>query len=232
MTDYRTAAVSAVLTKEIRSLLVVPSHENATRCVELMDRLRDHDEFAFECLRQDDDPRLKAVATFVAGIPKRSERQLPASPPRSVEPEPPRPRPVQAPQGAYLADFGHHAAREEAGGRFAAVNTFVSPGEIPQYPRQPANSPWAPDLVGNEPALGYEINAMPGQEPMKASPTTDELLKEIARLRAALAETQSGVSAPVRSAVADAASAGGEQVEASGPLSADFLSAQKEEPHG
>jgi hypothetical protein len=197
MTDYRTAAVSAVLTKEIRSLLVVPSHENATRCVELMDRLREHDEFAFECLRQDDDPKLKAMATFVAGIPKRADRQVPASPPRSVEPEPPPAQRAPPPtQRSTYADHADFYAMEDRGGRFAKMNEFITPGEVPQYPRQPANSPWASDLVGNEPALGYEINAMIGQESMKAAPTTDELLKEIARLREALERAQSGDAAP------------------------------------
>ena len=94
MTDYRAAAISSVLVKEMRALLGAPSHDNATRCVELMDRLREHDEPAFnECLRQEDDLKLKAMATFVAEIPKRADRQLPASLPRSVEPEPP-PKPT------------------------------------------------------------------------------------------------------------------------------------------
>jgi hypothetical protein len=237
MTDnYRAAAVSAVLTKEICSLLVVSSHENATRCVELMDRLREHDEFAFECLRQDDDPKLKAMATFVAGIPRRADRQVPSSMPRSVEPEP---LPVRSPvQHNRLtpwtyADRAEFEATQDRGGRFAKMNEFIAPGEVPQYPRQPSTSPWFRDPVPPEPSTGYCIDALPGQEPKVSEPTREELIQEIARLRAALAETQSGVSAPVRSAVADAASAGGEQVEASGPLSADFSSsAQKEEPHG
>ena len=232
MTDYRTPAVSAVLVKEMRALLVVPSHDNATRCVELMDRLRENDEPAFEqCLRKDDDPKLKAVANFVAGIPRRADRQVPASPPRSVEPEPP---PVQrAPPPTQRSTYADHAdfyATEDRGGRFARMNEFIAPGEIPQYPRQPANSPWAPDLVGNEPALGYEINAMPGQEPKvsEPGPTKEELIQEIARLRAALAETQSGAAAPVIPAVADAASTGGEQVELPDPLSADFSSSAQQ----
>ena len=232
MIDYKAAYAIA---EQIKAYRATPG--NAPQILELLNRLAgefDNDAKTTEFLAREG---LKDMADtffrFRESIKwKEYTQQRPPARRSSEVVEPPKPRPHVRPQGAYLADFGHHAAREEAGGRFAAVNTFVSPGEIPQYPRQPANSPWAPDLVGNEPALGYEINAMPGQEPMKASPTTDELLKEIARLRAALAETQSGVSAPVRSAVADAASAGGEQVEASGPLSADFLSAQKEEPHG
>jgi len=111
--------------------------------------------------------------------------------------EPPKPRPVQAPQGAYRVDFDQHAARETAGGRFGAVNTFVAQGEIVRYPRQPANSPWASDPVPPEPPTGYDINAIPGQEPMKAAPTIDELLKEITRLREALEEARSG-GAPVQ----------------------------------
>jgi hypothetical protein len=234
MTDYRTAAVSAVLVKEMRALIVSPSHDNATRCVELMDRLREHDEATFNGLRQDDDPKLKAMATFVAGIPKRADRQSPASPPRSVEPESP---PVQrAPPPTQRSTYADHAdfyATEDRGGRFARMNEFITQGEIVRYPRQPANSPWASDPVGNEPTLGYEINAVPGQEPKISEPTKDELIQEIARLRAALAETQSGMAAPVRSAVADATSTGGEHVGPLGPPSAAFSSsAQKEEPHG
>jgi hypothetical protein len=169
-----------------------------------MDRLREHDDAAFnECLRQDDDPKLNAMATFVAGIPKRADRQLPASMARSVQPEPPPVRPsVQLERSTpwTYADRAEFEATQDRGGRFARMNEFIKPGEIPQYPRQPANSPWAPDLVGNEPALGYEINAMPSQEPAKAAPTTDELLKEIARLRAALEAAQSG-GAPVSPSV-------------------------------
>jgi hypothetical protein len=229
MTDYRAAAITAVLLKEMRALLVAPSHDNATRCNELMDRLREHDEAAFdECLRQDDDVKLKAVATFVAGIPKRAERQVPASMPRSVEPEPPKPRPVR-PQGAYLADFGQHAAREEAGGRFAAVNTFVAPGEIPQYPRQPSTSPWHHDPVPDEPPTGYDLNALAGQEPKTSEPTKDELIKEIARLRAALEAAQSG-GAPGVYTVEPTLEEGEPLLASAAP--SHNSSAQKEEPNG
>ena len=228
MTDYRAAAISSVLVKEMRALLGAPSHDNATRCVELMDRLREHYDAAFnECLRQDDDPKLKAVATFVAGIPKRADRQVSASRPRSEEViEPPKPRPVQAPQGAYRVDFDHHAARETAGGRFGAVNEFVAQGAIVRYPRQPANSPWASDLVGNEPALGYDINAVPSQEPMKAAPTTDELLKEIARLREALEEARSG-GAPETPAVEPTLESG-ESCPLGSPLSSPYVTGNEQ----
>jgi hypothetical protein len=233
MSEYRTAAVSAVLVKEMRALLVAPSQENATRCVELMDRLREHDEFAFECLRQDDDVKLKAMATFVAGIPKRADRQVPASPPRSVEPEPP---PVQrAPPPTQRSTYADHAdfyATEDPGGRFAKMNEFIAPGEVPQYPRQPSTSPWFRDPVPDEPPTGYDINAIPGQELKVSQPTRDELIKEIARLRQALAETQSGAVAPAvnsSAVVADAAPTGGERVEVPDPPSADFSSTQQKE---
>jgi hypothetical protein len=199
MTDYRTPAVSAVLVKEMRALLVVPSHDNATRCVELMDRLRENDEPAFEqCLRKDDDPKLKAVANFVAGIPRRADRQVPASPPRSVEPEPPPVRRAPPPtQRSTYADHADFYATEDRRGRFAHINEFIAPGEVPQVPRLPENSPHASDPCGPLPPLGYAIDAMPGQE-VKVSepgPTKDELLKEIARLKAALEATQSGDAA-------------------------------------
>jgi hypothetical protein len=202
MTDYyRAAAVSAVLVKEMRTLLGAPSHDNATRCVELMDRLREHDEPAFnECLRQEDDLKLKAMATFVAEIPKRADRQLPASLPRSVEPEPPpkpTPRVETRRATSTLADHAEFYATEDRGGRFAHINEFISQGEVVRYPRLPENSPHARDPVPPEPPLGYAIDAMPGQE-VKVSepgPTNDELLKEIARLKAALEATQSGDAA-------------------------------------
>jgi hypothetical protein len=222
MTDYRTAAVTTVLVKEVRSLLVDPSHDNATRCVELMDRLREHDDAAFnECLRQEDDPKLKAMATFVAGIPKRAER-LHASLTRSSKPVEPEPPPVQrAPPPTQRSTYADHAdfyATEDRGGRYARMNEFIAPGEIPQYPRQPSTSPWFRDPVPDEPPTGYDINLMPGQEPKvsEPGPTRDELIQEIARLRQALEETQSGAAAPVRSAVADATPTGGEQVEVLG----------------
>jgi hypothetical protein len=237
MTDYRAAAVSAVLVKEMRALLIAPSHDNATRCVELMDRLREHDETAFnECLHGDD-VKLKAMATFVAGMPRRADRLRASLVPsgKPVEPESP---PVQrAPPPTQRSTYADHAdfyATEDRGGRFARMNEFIAPGEIPQYPRQPSTSPWFHDPVPPEPSTGYDINALPGQEPKvsEPGPTREELIQEIARLRAALEEAQSGVAAPVIPAVADAASTGGEQVGPLGPPSADFSSAQKEEPHG
>jgi hypothetical protein len=116
----------------------------------------------------------------------------PASPPRSVEPEPPRrPRPVQPPQGAYRVDFDQHAAREDAGGRFAAANTFVAQGEIVRYPRQPANSPWHHDPVGDEPTINFEATtrvlgneqpAAPVTAPVERAPREDDWLGDIDRL--------------------------------------------------
>ena len=49
----------------------------------------------------------------------------------------------------------------ESGGRFADKVSLVV-GETPavQYPRLPAGSPWAGDLVGDEPALGFSVDAM------------------------------------------------------------------------
>jgi len=66
------------------------------------------------------------------------------------------------------------------GGRFAKVRTTVITGTdpIPRYPQMPAGSPWARDLVGQEPPidrsedglrLGYRID---GDEP---EPTPDDV---------------------------------------------------------
>jgi hypothetical protein len=53
----------------------------------------------------------------------------------------------------------------DAGGRFAQVGaqTVVGADPIPQYP--PASSPWqGPDLVGQEPPLGYSVNDLTPHE--------------------------------------------------------------------
>jgi hypothetical protein len=99
------------------------------------------------------------------------------------------------PKGATLADFADNVARENAGGRFGAVNTFIAQGEIPQYPRLPEGNPWASNPVPPEPPLGYAIDAMPGQV-AEPGPTKDQLIEEIRRLRAMLEAARSGDAAP------------------------------------
>jgi hypothetical protein len=48
----------------------------------------------------------------------------------------------------------------EVGGRWAKPTQVVGTG-APEYPRLPENSPWAQDdLLGPEPTLGYDINAV------------------------------------------------------------------------
>lgn len=49
----------------------------------------------------------------------------------------------------------------ESGGRFADKVSLVV-GETPavQYSKLPSSSPWAGDLVGLEPPLGFSVNAM------------------------------------------------------------------------
>jgi hypothetical protein len=101
-------------------------------------------------------------------------------------------------RGATFAAFADHFAREDAGGRFSAVNEFIAQTEVPQFPRQPLNSPWRSDPVPDEPPTGVAIDAMPGQVPnvSEPGPSKDELIKEIARLRAMLEAAQSGAGAP------------------------------------
>ena len=58
--------------------------------------------------------------------------------------------------------YADHAAASanEAGGRFKKeLETRVD--AVPQYPKLPPNNPWSePDPVPDEPALGFEIDAL------------------------------------------------------------------------
>jgi len=53
-----------------------------------------------------------------------------------------------------------HTHDDASGGRFAKVarSTVTGADPVPLYPRQPANSPWANDPIGQEPSLGYPID--------------------------------------------------------------------------
>ena len=51
-------------------------------------------------------------------------------------------------------------AELEAQGRFKKHNPTIVTG-IPEYPRQPSDSPWASPDPNPEPPLGYEIDAQP-----------------------------------------------------------------------
>ena len=258
MIDYKAAYAIA---KQIKAYRATPG--NAPQILELLNRLAgefDNDAKATEFLASEG---LKDMADtffrFRESIKwKEYTQQRPPARRSSEVVEPPKPRPYVRPQGAYLADFGHHAAREEAGGRFAAVNTFVAEGEVVRYPDQPPNSPWHHNPVGDEPTINFEATTRVLGNEQPAAPVTapveralreddwlgdiDRLLEvieeqraenkeqraEINRLKAEL-ETQSGAAAPVTSAVADATSTGGEPVEVPDSLSAVFSSsAQKE----
>jgi hypothetical protein len=80
-----------------------------------------------------------------------------------------------------LNTYQAHAAAsidEERGGRFSVQTKPTVIGQSPiSYPKQPPNSPWASDdLLGPEPPLGIDINAMqPVGEPheLKASERTE-----------------------------------------------------------
>jgi hypothetical protein len=78
-------------------------------------------------------------------------------------------------QGSTYRDHTHI---DDAGGRFAAVNAaeIVGGTPTPIYPALPASSPWAgPDLVGREPPLGFEIDALePSSFPAQATGPTSE----------------------------------------------------------
>jgi hypothetical protein len=258
MIDYK---ATLAIAKQIKAYRATPG--NAPQILELLNRLAgefDNDAKTTEFLAREG---LKDMADtffrFRESIKwKEYTQQRPPARRSSEVVEPPKPRPHVRPQGAYLADFGHHAAREEAGGRFAAVNTFVAEGEVVRYPDQPPNSPWHHNPVGDEPTINFEATTRVLGNEQPAAPVTapveralreddwlgdiDRLLEvieeqraenkeqraEINRLKAAL-ETQSGAAAPVASAVADAAPTGGEQVEVPDPLSADFSSTQQKE---
>jgi len=67
--------------------------------------------------------------------------------------------------GTYLSH-----THDEIGGRFAAIGhaQVVGAGPVPKYPA--ASTPWhGPDPVGDEPPLGFPIDAMPGLESSMAT---------------------------------------------------------------
>jgi hypothetical protein len=51
------------------------------------------------------------------------------------------------------------ADANEGGGRFKKENRVTG---VPEYPKQPANSPWSGDPVPTEPPLGYSIDDQNG----------------------------------------------------------------------
>jgi hypothetical protein len=56
-------------------------------------------------------------------------------------------------------------------GRFPQDTTVTSSNAVPQYPA--ASSPWqGPDLVGQEPPLGFSVDAMPSDEPSTVVPAS------------------------------------------------------------
>jgi hypothetical protein len=62
--------------------------------------------------------------------------------------------------------FSHTHADDEAGGRFQKVNaaTVIGSTPLPKYPELPSG-PWSgSDPVGQEPPLGYSVDAMPPLE--------------------------------------------------------------------
>lgn len=66
-------------------------------------------------------------------------------------------------QADEASSYADHTS-DERGGRFAAKETPFSVTGIapmPKIPAQPPHSPWAgPDLVGDEPPLGIDVNAL------------------------------------------------------------------------
>jgi hypothetical protein len=50
----------------------------------------------------------------------------------------------------------------ELGGRFAKLRPTTVIGEVavPQYPKLPAGNPWAEDVCGPEPSLGFSVDAI------------------------------------------------------------------------
>jgi hypothetical protein len=71
--------------------------------------------------------------------------------------------------GTYFS----HATDSEPGGRFLKAEGpphVVGTSPIPRYPALPGSSPWSgEDVVGQEPPLGFQIDAMPALEPSAAT---------------------------------------------------------------
>jgi hypothetical protein len=67
-------------------------------------------------------------------------------------------------QRSTLLDHALASANDLGGGRFAALGTLSRPvivgsgSPVPQYPKQPDNSPWARQWEGPEPPLGQDVN--------------------------------------------------------------------------
>jgi hypothetical protein len=63
-------------------------------------------------------------------------------------------------RASTMFDHARAAADDELGGRFARHQPQIVVGSSPViYPKLPASSPWSgPDLVGDEPPLGYSID--------------------------------------------------------------------------
>jgi hypothetical protein len=51
---------------------------------------------------------------------------------------------------------------DDAGGRYAKLQptTVIGSTGAPAYPQQPEGSPWRGDLIGQEPPLGYSVDAI------------------------------------------------------------------------
>jgi hypothetical protein len=167
-----------------------------------------------------------------------------------------KPPPVRRPVKSSYADFAQGFATEDKGGRFAKIDPLIN--DVPaQPPNSPWHHDPVPDeppinFEATSRVTSNELPAAPVTAPViERAPREDEWLGDIDRLLEVIEEqraenkeqraeinrlqaelkSQSGAVAPVNSssAVADATSTGGEQVETLGPLSADFSSAQKEE---
>jgi hypothetical protein len=77
-------------------------------------------------------------------------------------------------RASTMFEHAKSAAADELGGRFGNAQgkqhvVGATPG--PAYPRLPGSSPWhGPDPVGQEPPLGYSIDAMPEPAGVLVSP--------------------------------------------------------------
>jgi hypothetical protein len=178
MIDYKACYSIA---KQIKAYRATPG--NAPQILELLNRLAvefDNDAKATEFLASEG---LKDMAdTFfrfresIKWTECTTQRPPPArrSSSEVIERKPP---PVQRPARTSYSDFAQDFATENDRGRFAKISPFVN-----DVPRQPANSPWHHDPVGDEPKIDFAATSrVSGNEQPIAAPVTAPVIERAPR---------------------------------------------------
>jgi hypothetical protein len=182
MIDYKSAYAIAKQIKAYRS-----SPGNAQQILELLNRLAgefDNDAAAKEFLAKNDLAGMADTFYRFRESIKWKEYTQQRPPARSsevvIERKPP---PVQRAARTSYSDFALDFATENDRGRFAKINPFVN-----DVPRQPANSPWHHDPVGDEPTIDFEATTRVSGNEQPAAPVTAPAIESAPREDAWLAD--------------------------------------------